>query len=53
MIKHFFYSFASGLKATLHINKKYSENVHHLIEAIFKSVAICLKNAIYINPRNK
>ena len=53
MVEHFFNSFASGLKATLHINNKYSENTHHLIEWIFKAVAITLKDAVYVNPRNK
>ena len=53
MVKHFFESFAVGFKSTLHINEKYSDNTHHLVEWIFKSVAITLKEAIYKNPRNK
>lgn len=53
MVKHFFESFAVWFKSTLHINEKYSDNTHHLVEAIFKSVAISVKNAIYIDPRNK
>ena len=53
MVEHFFYSLAVWIGATLHINKKYSENTHHLIEAIFKSVGICIKEAIYIDPRNQ
>ncbi len=53
MTKHFLNSFSSSLKATLHVNERYSENTHHLIEWIFKSLAISLKDAIYINPRNK
>jgi len=53
MVEHFFYSLAFWLWATLHINGKYSENSHHLVEAIFKWVARSLKDAIYINPRNK
>ncbi len=53
MVQHFFYSLSVGLWATLHINKRYSENTHHLVEAMFKSVAICLKEAVFINPRNR
>jgi len=53
MVEHFFQSFATWMKSTLHVNEKYSDNTHHLVEWIFKSVAITLKEAIYKNPRNK
>ncbi|GAB5409558.1 MAG: hypothetical protein BalsKO_19230 [Balneolaceae bacterium] len=52
MVKHFFYSLAMNLKATLHIEFK-GENDHHKIETIFKGFARVLKTAIEKNPRIK
>lgn len=52
MVKHFFYSLAMHLKATLHIEVN-GENDHHKIEAVFKGFARCLKTAIEKNPRIK
>lgn len=52
MIKHFFYSLAMNLKATLQIEFK-GENDHHKIEAIFKGFARVLKTAVEKNPRIK
>lgn len=52
MVKHFFYSLAMNLKATLHIEFK-GENDHHKIEAIFKGFARVLKTAVEKNPRIK
>jgi imidazoleglycerol-phosphate dehydratase/histidinol-phosphatase len=45
MIPHFFRSFADGLQATLHIEIK-GENVHHMVESIFKGVGRSLRQAI-------
>ncbi len=52
MVKHFFYSLAMNLKATLQIEFK-GENDHHKIEAIFKGFARVLKTAVEKNPRIK
>ena len=52
MVKHFFYSLAMNLKATLHIEFK-GENDHHKIEACFKGFARVLKTAVEKNPRIK
>ena len=52
MVKHFFYSLAIHLQATLHIECK-GDNDHHKIEAIFKGFARVLKSAIEKNPRIK
>ncbi|EET21693.1 bifunctional histidinol-phosphatase/imidazoleglycerol-phosphate dehydratase HisB [Francisella philomiragia] len=48
LVKHFFVSFAEGLKATLHI-KVTGENTHHMIEACFKGLGKVLKQAIAKN----
>lgn len=50
MVKHFFYSLAMNLKATLNISFE-GENDHHKIEACFKGLARALKSAIEQNPR--
>lgn len=52
MVKHFFYSLAMNLKATLHISFT-GENDHHKVEACFKAFARTLKMAIEKNPRIK
>jgi imidazoleglycerol phosphate dehydratase HisB len=44
MIRHFFYSLAMNLRATLHIEVS-GDNDHHMIEASFKGLARCLKTA--------
>lgn len=52
MVKHFFYSLAMHLKATLHLSVS-GENDHHKIEALFKGFARTLKTAVEKNPRIK
>lgn len=48
LFREFFKGYVDGMRATLHINLLYSDNDHHAIEAIFKSVARSLREAI--NP---
>jgi len=50
MTKHFFYSLAMNLKATLYISVE-GENDHHKIEACFKGLARCLRTAVSRNER--
>lgn len=45
LLEDFFTAFADGLRATLHITVT-GRNEHHKIEAIFKSTALALKQAI-------
>ena len=52
MVKHFFYSLAMNLKATIHVSFD-GENDHHKIEACFKGLARVLKMAIERNGRIK
>lgn len=53
LVKHFFRSLADSLKANIHINVRYSENEHHMIESIFKAFAKCIKMAAEQDPRMK
>ncbi len=51
MIEHFFRSLAENLKANVHIELLYGKNNHHRAEAIFKSFALALRDAVSKNPR--
>ncbi len=48
LAEHVFQSFATAAGITLHITLKDGRNVHHIIEAAFKGVARCLKDAVRI-----
>jgi imidazoleglycerol-phosphate dehydratase/histidinol-phosphatase len=45
MVEHFFRSLAESLGAALHIEVR-GANTHHMIEACFKSVGRCLRQAV-------
>jgi imidazoleglycerol-phosphate dehydratase/histidinol-phosphatase len=45
MVEHFFRSLAEALGAALHISVR-GENTHHMVEACFKAVGRCLRQAI-------
>ncbi len=45
MVEHVFRSLCENMKATCHISAK-GENTHHMVEAIFKSFARALRQAI-------
>lgn len=53
MTEEFFRAFVNQAGITLHINKVYGKNTHHIIEAIFKSVARALKIAVAIDETKK
>jgi imidazoleglycerol-phosphate dehydratase len=48
MAEHFFVSFATAAGITLHVNRRFGRNTHHIIEASFKGLARCLRDAIRI-----
>ncbi len=49
----FFRSFADNAKMNLHFVILRGENAHHIIEAMFKALARCIREAIDINPKLK
>lgn len=53
MTKEFFKAVSDNALMTLHIHELYGENTHHIIEAMFKSFARALKQAITIDEKNK
>jgi imidazoleglycerol-phosphate dehydratase len=48
MAEHFWYSFAVAAGVTLHVTKRAGRNTHHLVEATFKGVARCLRDAVRV-----
>jgi len=52
-IYHFLETLASSLQANIHAWVQYGANDHHKAEAVFKALAISLKQAIAIEPRRK
>jgi imidazoleglycerol-phosphate dehydratase len=51
LAEHFWHSFAEHCKCNLHIEVFYGRNQHHIIEAVFKSVALSLSQAVRIDER--
>ncbi len=52
-IKHFLETLAFSIPATLHVNVKYGINSHHKIEAVFKALALSIRQAMEIDSRIK
>jgi imidazoleglycerol-phosphate dehydratase len=45
---HFWQSFATAASLTLHVRLRAGENTHHIVEACFKGVARCLRDAVRV-----
>lgn len=52
LTEEFFKSFSNTLLCNLHIDLKYGDNLHHMVEAMFKSVGRALDNATKLDPRS-
>ncbi len=52
LVEDFFHAFANGLGATMHI-RCHGRNDHHKIEAIFKTVAQALLQAVTVDPARR
>jgi imidazoleglycerol-phosphate dehydratase len=53
LVKEFFKAFTDQSGITLHINLKYGDNSHHIIESVFKAFARALRNAVALNENVK
>lgn len=53
LVEDFLQAFTSHGGITLHVNVPYGRNIHHLIEAVFKSLGRALREAVTIDPRVK
>ncbi len=50
-IEHFLLSFAQATNINLHAKILYGDNNHHKVEALFKALALSLRQAVSIDPR--
>jgi imidazoleglycerol-phosphate dehydratase len=48
MAEHFWQSFATAAGITLHVRLREGRNTHHIVEASFKGVARCLRDAVRV-----
>jgi imidazoleglycerol-phosphate dehydratase len=48
MTEHFWQSFAHSAAITLHVTRRAGRNTHHVVEATFKGVARCLRDAVRV-----
>ena len=53
LCEEFFRALVNHAKLNLHMKCLDGSNLHHMIEAMFKGFAVCLKQAISIDPRRK
>ena len=51
LVREFFTAFATHGGITLHVDKLHGFNSHHIAEAVFKSVARALRDAVEVDPR--
>ena len=49
LAEHAVHSFATAAGITLHVSLVRGRNVHHIIEATFKGLARCLRDAVHID----
>ncbi|MGZ4673480.1 MAG: imidazoleglycerol-phosphate dehydratase HisB [Ilumatobacteraceae bacterium] len=49
LAEHAVASFATAANITLHVTLRRGRNVHHIIEAIFKGLARCLRDAVRVD----
>ena len=52
-LEHFLRSFSFSLKINLHAEVLHGENDHHKIEAVFKGLALALREALSIDPERE
>jgi imidazoleglycerol-phosphate dehydratase len=51
LLREFFRALAFNAEITLHVTMHYGENLHHIAEAVFKSVGRALAEATRLDPR--
>jgi len=51
LVREFFQGLTNHLRANLHIQVEYGQNLHHMAEAVFKAVGRALGQATALDPR--
>jgi imidazoleglycerol-phosphate dehydratase len=52
LVKEFLRAFSNHLRATIHVQLFYGEDIHHGVEAIFKALARALDEACAVEKRS-
>lgn len=53
IIKHFLRSLAQSGRFTVHVSRIYGEDAHHVYEALFKALAVALREACKVVTENR
>lgn len=53
IVKHFLRSLAQSAKLTIHVPHIYGEDTHHVFEALFKALALALREACKVEAENQ
>jgi imidazoleglycerol-phosphate dehydratase len=51
LAREFFGGFAAAALCNLHLELRYGENAHHIVEALFKAFARATRAAVQLDPR--
>ncbi len=51
LVREFFQGLANHLRANVHIQVEYGQNLHHMVEAAFKATGRALDQATQLDPR--
>ena len=51
LVEEFFTAFCNHAGANIHVNLAYGDNLHHIVEAVFKALARALDEATQLDPR--
>jgi imidazoleglycerol-phosphate dehydratase len=51
LMREFFQGLASHLRANLHVQVEYGQNLHHMVEAAYKALGRALDQATSLDPR--
>lgn len=51
LVEEFFVAFCNHATANVHVNLAYGDNLHHIIEAVFKAFGRALDEATQLDPR--
>ena len=51
LVKEFFTALATHVRANVHVRVEYGENLHHMVEALFKAAGRALDQATGLDPR--
>jgi imidazoleglycerol-phosphate dehydratase len=51
LVREFFQGLTNHLRANVHVQVEYGQNLHHMIEAVFKATGRALDQATLLDPR--